>query len=60
MTDATGATMQGSTYYPFGGEQRLITNPVDNRYKFTGMLRDPESALALPTEELISTPELTL
>jgi RHS repeat-associated protein len=45
MTSATGVTQQESTYYPFGGEQRVITNNVDNRYKFTGLERDAESGL---------------
>jgi RHS repeat-associated protein len=45
MTNATGVTQQESTYYPFGGEQRVITNTVDNRYKFAGMERDLESGL---------------
>jgi RHS repeat-associated protein len=45
MTNATGVTQQESTYYPFGGEQRQISNTLDNRYKFAGMLRDAESGL---------------
>jgi RHS repeat-associated protein len=45
MTNATGKVQQESTYYPFGGEQRVITNTVDNRYKFTGFERDAESGL---------------
>ncbi len=44
MTDATGLIQQESDYYPFGGE-RVITNTVDNRYKFTGKERDVESGL---------------
>lgn len=45
MTNATGQSQQESTYYPFGGEQRVITNTVDNRYQFTGLHRDAESEL---------------
>ena len=45
MTSATGTTQQESTYYPFGGEQRVITNTVDNKYKFAGLERDSESGL---------------
>jgi len=45
MTNATGVTQQESTYYPFGGEQRAITNTVDNRYRFTGLQRDGETGL---------------
>jgi RHS repeat-associated protein len=33
-----------SVYYPFGGEC-VITNSVDNRYKFTGLERDSETGL---------------
>ena len=35
----------GITLYPFGGEQRAITNLVDNRYRFTGLERDGETGL---------------
>jgi RHS repeat-associated protein len=42
MTNATGIVQQESTYYPFGGEQRVITNTVENRCKFTGLERDAE------------------
>jgi len=45
MTSAAGVTQQESTYYPFGGEQREITNTVDNRWRFTGLERDSESGL---------------
>ncbi len=44
MTDANGASVQESDYYPFGAE-RVIANLVDNRYKFTGKERDAESGL---------------
>jgi RHS repeat-associated protein len=45
MTNATGATQQESTYYPFGSEQRALTSTVDNRYRFTGLERDAETGL---------------
>jgi RHS repeat-associated protein len=45
MTNATGVAQQESTYYAFGGEQRVITNTVANAYKFTGFERDSESGL---------------
>ena len=45
MTSATGTTVQESTYYPFGGEQRQITTTAENRWKFTGLERDNESGL---------------
>jgi RHS repeat-associated protein len=44
MTDSNGAIQQQSFYYPFGGE-RVVTNNVDSRYKFTGLERDSESGL---------------
>jgi len=39
-----GGTKQELDYYPFGGE-RVITNTLENHYKFTGMERDSESGL---------------
>jgi RHS repeat-associated protein len=42
MTNATGVTQQESAYYPYGGEI-VVTNTVDNRYKFTGKRRDTET-----------------
>ena len=46
VTNATGATIEEeSDFYPFGGE-RVITDLLpDQRYKFTGKERDPESGL---------------
>jgi len=44
VTDATGNIKNESDYYPWGGELQL-TNNFDNRYKFTGKERDPESGL---------------
>ncbi len=43
MTDSSGFVKQESTYYPFGGEQRVISNLVDNDYRFAGMERQPET-----------------
>ena len=35
MTNATGGVVEKSDFYPYGGE-RVITNTLDNNYKFTG------------------------
>jgi RHS repeat-associated protein len=43
VTDASGVIKDASDYYPFGGE-RIITDTLDNTYKFTGMERDGEAA----------------
>ena len=43
MLNGAGLLRQESTYYPFGGEQRVINNTIDNRYKFAGMERDSET-----------------
>ena len=45
MVSATGSTVQESTYYPHGAEQRVITNTVTSDYKFAGMEYDSESGL---------------
>ncbi|MBI3895051.1 MAG: hypothetical protein HY313_03880 [Acidobacteria bacterium] len=44
MTNATGGVVEESDFYPYGGE-RVITNTLDNNYKFTGHERDTESGL---------------
>jgi RHS repeat-associated protein len=43
VTNATGGVVEESDYYPFGGE-RIITDSLDNTYKFTGLERDGEAA----------------
>ena len=46
VTNATGATIeQESDFYPFGGERTITDLLPDQRYKFTGKERDPESGL---------------
>jgi RHS repeat-associated protein len=42
LTNSTGVTQQESDYYPYGGEI-VVTNSVDNRYKFSGKRRDTET-----------------
>jgi RHS repeat-associated protein len=44
VTNATGAILDESDFYPFGGE-RVITASSGNTYKFTGKERDAESNL---------------
>ena len=44
VTNATGGIVEESDFYPFGGE-RIITDTLNNNYKFTGKERDPESGL---------------
>jgi RHS repeat-associated protein len=44
MTNASGAVVEESEFYPFGTE-RVITNGLDNNYKFAAMERDTESGL---------------
>ncbi|MGH9863459.1 MAG: RHS repeat-associated core domain-containing protein, partial [Candidatus Acidiferrales bacterium] len=44
VTNATGGIVEESDYYPFGGE-RVLTDTLNNNYKFTGQERDAESAL---------------
>ena len=44
VTNATGGIVEESDYYPFGGE-RIITDTLNNQYKFTGQERDGESGL---------------
>jgi len=43
MLNGAGLLRQESTYYPFGGEQGVLNNTIDNRYKFTGLERDGET-----------------
>lgn len=44
VTNASGTIVEESDFYPFGGE-RVITDSLDNNYKFTGKERDLESGL---------------
>jgi len=44
VTNATGGIVEESDFYPFGGE-RVITDSLDNNYKFTGKEREVESGL---------------
>jgi RHS repeat-associated protein len=44
VTDWQGQVVEESDFYPFGTE-RVITDNLDNFYKFTGFERDGESAL---------------
>jgi len=44
ITDASGTIQDESDYYPWGGELQFVNN-LDNRYKFTGKERDPETGL---------------
>jgi RHS repeat-associated protein len=45
VTDASGVKKEESDYYPFGGERTILTDTLDNTYKFTGMERDGEAAV---------------
>ena len=44
VVSSTGAILDESDFYPFGGE-RVITSSSGNTYKFTGKERDSESGL---------------
>jgi RHS repeat-associated protein len=44
VTNATGTVVEDSDFYPFGGE-RVVTDTLNNNYKFTGHERDGESGL---------------
>ena len=44
VTNATGGVVEESDFYPYGTE-RVITDNLDNTYKFTGLERDTESGL---------------
>ncbi len=44
VTNATGSVVEDSDFYPFGGE-RVFVDSLDNNFKFTGHVRDPESGL---------------
>ena len=44
VTSSSGGVAEESDFYPFGTE-RVITDSLDNNYKFAGMERDTESAL---------------
>ncbi len=43
VTDASGNIKEESDFYPFGGERVVTDLGLDNRYKFTGKERDPET-----------------
>jgi RHS repeat-associated protein len=43
VTDALGNIKEQSDFYPFGGERIVTDLGLDNRYKFTGKERDPET-----------------
>jgi RHS repeat-associated protein len=43
VTDALGQIKEESDFYPFGGERIVTNSGIDNRYKFTGKERDPET-----------------
>jgi RHS repeat-associated protein len=44
VASSTGSVVEESDFYPFGSE-RVITDSLDNNYKFAAMERDSESAL---------------
>ena len=44
VTNSSGAILDDSDFYPFGGE-RPVASSSRNNYKFTGKERDPESGL---------------
>src|SRR5262249_21321441 len=44
MTNAAGTVVEESEFYPFGTE-RVITDGLDNNYKFNSLERDTESGL---------------
>ncbi|MBI4480439.1 MAG: RHS repeat-associated core domain-containing protein [Acidobacteria bacterium] len=44
VTNSSGDVVEESDYYPFG-QERPITDTLDNNYKFTGDERDTESGL---------------
>jgi RHS repeat-associated protein len=44
MTNASGTVVEESDMYPFG-QERVITDNLDNNYKYTGHERDTESGL---------------
>lgn len=44
VTNATGSVAEESDFYPFGGE-RVLTDTLNNQYKFTGHERDLETSL---------------
>lgn len=44
VTNASGTVVEESDFHPFGGE-RVITDSLDNNYKFTGHERDGETGL---------------
>jgi RHS repeat-associated protein len=43
VTNALGQIKEESDFYPFGGERIVTDSGIDNRYKFTGKERDPET-----------------
>jgi RHS repeat-associated protein len=45
VANATGAILDDSDFYPFGGERAAIAPTSGNNYKFTGKERDTESTL---------------
>ncbi|MBI4479921.1 MAG: RHS repeat-associated core domain-containing protein [Acidobacteria bacterium] len=44
VTNSSGGVAEQSDFYPFGTE-RVLTDSLDNNYKFAGMERNTESAL---------------
>jgi RHS repeat-associated protein len=44
VTDYLGNPLSESLFFPYGGEQAILTND-SNTYKFTGKQRDPETGL---------------
>ncbi|MGH9788091.1 MAG: RHS repeat-associated core domain-containing protein [Candidatus Acidiferrales bacterium] len=44
VTNSSGTVVEDSGFYPFGAE-RVVTDTLNNNYKFTGQERDPESGL---------------
>lgn len=45
VASATGAILDDSDYYPFGGERPILSSSSGNNYKFTAKERDAESGL---------------
>jgi RHS repeat-associated protein len=46
ITNADGSIIEAeSEFYPYGGENLITDQGIDNRYKFTGKERDPETGL---------------
>jgi RHS repeat-associated protein len=45
VASATGAIVNESDFYPFGGERQITNNLANQKYKFTDAERDAESGL---------------